>query len=351
MSYLGPDIVKAGLRALYYSGACRLLQPFASGVGLIFTLHRVRPARPAAFAPNRILEVTPEFLESVIAQVRGEGFDIVSLDEAHRRLTTPGESVRFVCFTLDDGYRDNLQHAWPIFRRHKVPFTIYVPADFPDGKGELWWMALEQAIARSDEVEMRIGSDVLHCPAATVSEKNEAFYHLYWRLRAVGEDAQRRSVRDLARRSGIDLSALCRKTVMTWDEIAGLAKNPLVTIGAHGVAHHAFARLSAARMRKEMEEGAHRLERKLGKRPRHLAYPYGDAESAGAREFAMAKKLGFLTAVTTRKGVLYESHADHLTALPRVSLNGDYQSLDITRAYLTGVPFALWNGFRRVHVA
>ncbi|MGE0611186.1 MAG: polysaccharide deacetylase family protein [Hyphomicrobiales bacterium] len=351
MSYLGPNIVKAGLRALYYSGACRLLEPFAAGKGLIFTLHRVRPAMPADFAPNRILEVTPEFLDAVIAQVRAEGLDVVSLDEAHRRLTSPAGEGRFVCFTLDDGYRDNLQHAWPVFRKHKAPFTIFIPTDFPEGKGELWWVALEQAVSRNDVIELRLGKEMIRCPSATVSEKNDAFERLYWRLRGAGEDAQRKAIRDLAGRAGIDLRAVCLDAIMTWDEIARLAKHPLVTIGAHGIAHYAFGRLSAARMRIEMEEGMRRLEKKTGLRPRHLAYPYGDAQSAGAREFDMARKLGFLTAVTTRKGVLYDSHAEHLTALPRVSLNGDYQALDITRAYLSGVPFALWNGFRQVNAA
>ena len=45
------------------------------------------------------------------------------------------------------------------------------------------------------------------------------------------------------------------------------------------------------------------------------------------------------------------SGVDHLTALPRVSLNGEYQSSVYTRLYMTGAPFALWNRFRRVNAA
>ena len=56
-------------------------------------------------------------------------------------------------------------------------------------------------------------------------------------------------------------------------------------------------------------------------------------------------------AVTTRKGLIYPEHGDHLFALPRVSLNGDYQSLHFIDLYLSGAPFALWNRFRRVDAA
>ncbi len=83
----------------------------------------------------------------------------------------------------------------------------------------------------------------------------------------------------------------------------------------------------------------------------HLAYPYGSAEAAGAREFRLAKELGYRTAVTTRKGLVYAEHGEHLTALPRVSLNGDYQDERYLRVFLTGAPFAVWNGFKRLQVA
>ena len=38
-------------------------------------------------------------------------------------------------------------------------------------------------------------------------------------------------------------------------------------------------------------------------------------------------------------------------SMPRVSLNGDYQSLAFTEVFLSGGPFALWNGFKQVNAA
>jgi hypothetical protein len=51
--------------------------------------------------------------------------------------------------------------------------------------------------------------------------------------------------------------------------------------------------------------------------------------------------------ITTQKGVLFRAHRPHLTALPRVSLNGDYQSLTYTALDLSGARFALWNKFQQ----
>lgn len=88
MAKVKTAMMKAALSGLYHSRAHRLLAPYTQGAGVIFTLHSVRPepAEPKPFGPNRILEVTPDFLDAVLDQVQAAGLDVVSLDEAVRRL-------------------------------------------------------------------------------------------------------------------------------------------------------------------------------------------------------------------------------------------------------------------------
>jgi peptidoglycan/xylan/chitin deacetylase (PgdA/CDA1 family) len=100
-----------------------------------------------------------------------------------------------------------------------------------------------------------------------------------------------------------------------------------------------------------MQLSAATIEAALGRRPAHFSYPVGDRTSAGPREFRIAAEVGFKTAVTTRPGVLFPEHAAHLTALPRISLNGEYQQRRYARVLLSGAATALWNGFRRVDAA
>ena len=65
----------------------------------------------------------------------------------------------------------------------------------------------------------------------------------------------------------------------------------------------------------------------------------------------IGSELGFKTALTTRPGVLFKAHRDYLTALPRLSVNGEFQRQRYLKVLMSGAGTAVWNGFRRLSVA
>ncbi len=346
-------IIRSGLETLYFSGAHHLMRPVVGGVGAILTLHHVRPARHDAFQPNRLLEITPKFFERVLRMLKRRRIDVISLDEMHRRMIAGDFKRRFVCLTIDDGYKDIKEFAYPLLKKYELPFALYIPTSFPDQLGELWWLGLEAVIAQNKRIGLKINGENRHFDCASVSQKRELYDELYGYLRSLKtEEELRRVVRDLCACYRVDMAAFCRDLSMSWEEIAEMADDPLVTIGAHTVSHSMLKKIpDDAAVRAEMEQSRSVLEAALGKRPEHLAYPVGDPTSAGAREFRIAAALGFKTAVTTRPGVLFKAHRDHMTALPRLSLNGEFQRSRYLKVLMSGAATAMWNGFRRVNAA
>jgi len=159
----------------------------------------------------------------------------------------------------------------------------------------------------------------------------------------VDEEDQRSVLHGLAQSAGVDPGAPARNTLMDWREIREIAAHPLVTIGAHTVKHYNLKRLPEAKARQEMVDVIGILSGQLGEAPRHLAYPYGYASAVGCREVKLAKEAGYVSAVTTRHGVLRAEHANHLHALPRISVNGRYQSVAHIRTMLSGITTPLAN--------
>lgn len=327
----------AAFDLLWASQLTHLIRRSSACRGVIFTLHRVLPEPPAAFSPNAILQVTPDYLDFVITRVRALGFETVSLDEAVARIASPTRPQRFVCFTFDDAYRDNLVHALPILRRHRCPFALYVPTGFVDGVGQVWWQALEDIISAHGVVRFA-GLDL---PSATLPEKAAAFASVYAQLRAMPEPRRAEVMAGFADQYGFDLSAQCRDLIMNWHELKTFADEPLCTLGAHTVNHAELALLGDGEARNEMAQSIAILKAQFGRAPEHFSYPIGSAAAAGLREYAMAQALGLRTAVTTRPGGLYAHHARRLTSLPRISLNGLFQASRHVEVLATGALFSL----------
>jgi peptidoglycan/xylan/chitin deacetylase (PgdA/CDA1 family) len=342
---------KTGLMTLRLTGAARIMASRTRGLGAILMLHHVRPWQKRAYAPNRLLEITPAFLDAALGRIKALGYRVVPLSAVPEALAAADAGKPFVAITLDDGYRDNLEHALPVLRKHEAPFTVFVTSGFAEGTASLWWIDLEEAIGRLDTVEIHLADAFpLAFKSRTAAEKRETFRQVYAALRGRPEEEMRAHISDLAKAAGLDPLARTRALCMDWDALRTLAAEPLCAIGVHTITHPMLAKHDAAIARREMSLSRLEIESRLGVRARDIAYPVGDPSSAGPREFALAAELGFRIGVTTRPGVLFPEHAQHLTALPRLSVNGLYQSLGDLDVLLSGAAFALFNRGRRLNV-
>ena len=122
----------------------------------------------------------------------------------HRRLTERDFSRRFASFTFDDGYRDNRDFALPVMREFDAPFTVYVTSDFAQGAGNLWWVALEMAIAKASIIEAEIDGVINRIDTSTLSAKRAAFDRLHDWLRALPGGTISREIGKLCARHGVD---------------------------------------------------------------------------------------------------------------------------------------------------
>ncbi len=335
-------VIGAGFRALSVTGLHRLTPPRFRGRGVILTLHRVRPWRPATpgYAPNALLEITPEFLDAALARVRALGFEFAAVSEIPERLADGG--ARFCAITFDDGYRDFLVHALPALERHGAPATLFLCPGMIEGGAQPWWLQLEEAIRRLDEVD--------GLRTQTGDEKSRAYDRLYWRLRALPETELLAAAAELAARARVSDAELREGLFLDWPALQALARRPRLDFGAHGMRHLRLAQWPADVVREEMARSRAAIAARLGRTVSTFCYPVGDRTSAARREFELARELGFAVAVTTRPGLLFAEHAEHLTALPRVSVNGLWQDEAYLDILLGGGALALWNRGRRLDV-
>lgn len=336
--------VENKLLALFVKSKGYFSKPFFSGMGHIFMLHRVLPeSERNTYTFNRNLAITPACLEENIVFFKKNGYRFISLDELYNNLFHGKKTAeKFVCFTLDDGYRDNLLYAYPLFKKYGVPFTVYVTNCFPNHTAILWWYWLEEWILKNDSLSFE--GENYRCDAD--SAKQQLYTSLSPRFKNANQETRLAWTKKYFNKTEEEIIYELQKTSLSWDEIRQIHQDTFGNIGAHTINHLSLAHLQEADMQEEILLSKNELEQKIGTPILHFAYPYGSLDDVNSRAFHAVHKAGFKTATLNRVGNIFSSHKNASMALPRYPL-GDSISAQKRSEYLNGITHFSLNQFSK----
>ena len=320
------------------------------GVGHILMFHRVMPASnaPRLFA-NSYLEVSPEFLEDTILYYKSHNYKFISMDDLlpHIRQRNPEP---FVVFTFDDGFKDNLEHAYPVFKKHHVPFTIYITTDFPEHKAILWWNHLETLVLAHSSLGISLNDHQHSFTCESNEDKNATFKAIAGLIKTGSFSELNERLTQIFHPYDIDPFSGIEHLALSWDEILDLHSTEEAIIGAHTVTHPALSTLPDDLAFQEMRRSKQLIEEKLVSPVKHFAFPFGGPTEIGPREIQFAEKIGFETAVTTFSSNVHKAHHSFPYSLPRIAvgMSMNHSTLDLIRYGL--IPFIRNKGKRLVTI-
>ncbi len=328
----------------YLTGVSFITSKIYGGNGHILMFHRVIPHNNKHRIHNhQSLEITPEHLEKIILYYNKKGYECLSLDEFYERMIIQHSFGKYVIYTFDDGYYDNLKYALPVFEKYNKPFTIYVTTSFPDKTALLWWYALEDLLINNKVLDLSFFGADSDFKCDDMFKKELAFNY----IRSLINSNSREMMIRFFNSFHIDLLQYAQDLCLSWDNLREMSKNPLVTIGAHTVNHVALKELADEHCRYEMEESKRIIERELNIQVDHFSYPFGKKSEVGRREFKIAKEIGFKSCTTTRLGAIFLEHKDFMESLPRLSMNSMMDGVNFN-LLVSGFYSMLRNRFKRI---
>lgn len=284
--------------------------------GVVLMLHRVCERIDGHLPNNEHLKVSPKFLEKVILKYQKAGFSFLSLDQLYDYLSGKSDIHKpFVCFTIDDGYLDNYENAYPIFKKYHVPFAIFIATDFPDQKAVLWWYTIEELILNSTEIRLSDGS-IYSC--RTFQEKWDTFRYIREKVLLLNQSHIVDELNELFANYHLDWYNPIQTLSMNWEQIKHLTQEPLCTIGGHTVSHVALNKLSLKELDTEISNGINIIKYHTGYKPVYFAYPYGSAKENGEREYQYIKSSDIKMAFISYGDLVYPDC--QLEAVPRFML-------------------------------
>jgi peptidoglycan/xylan/chitin deacetylase (PgdA/CDA1 family) len=255
----------------------------------VLMYHEIAPRQTEVFRWFPVLCTTPETFTAQVEWL-SRHFEIISMDEAHRRLQDgTADDSRAVVITSDDGWRGFYQQAMSTLQGRDA--TIYVTTGVLQGEVP-WYVRWRLLLEQYPHLLRVLAHDVGRLePFRDADKAIAALKQLdYARICALWDQ----TIKDVR----LDEAGLPEDWFMREEEVRDAAKSGF-TIGAHTVHHpiltHEFEEIA----RREVTESKRDLEALTGLSVRHFAYPNGDHNEQVVR---CVRESGFATAVTTQAG-------------------------------------------------
>jgi len=254
--------------------------------------------------------------------------------------------------TFDDGYADNHAVALPVLASLRIPATVYVATAFTGTPLRLTHdrlFATLRELARRGTPPERAALDASLQVLLSACAGGGPASTLNRLIARLPHPALLEVAAALEARTGMspaDLPAGSR--LLDWDDLRELAAAG-IDVGGHSVNHAVLPNLPLAEARREIAGCREAIAERLGRPPRHFAYPNGFHSPAVRRA---VREAGFETGSTTedrenlrggdlfalRRKVLWESSTlgplGYSEAVATCSFEGVFSALRLTR----GVP-------------
>lgn len=229
---------------------------------------------------------------------------VVSLAEAVDGLTNKTTLPRnATVITIDDGYRDAYDVAFPILRQFGFPATIFAVTDFLDNKCWLWPDLLRYALLETNQKSVTVefdGSGRFESPLAGDEQRLGVANSINSNLKKLSEGRKKAKIAELSSSLKVDLPLLPPSDYapITWQDAREMERHG-VTIESHTVTHPILTNVGQAELDFELAGSKNRLETALGRRVEHFCYPNGTRNEMVTKSVANA---GYRSAVTTGYG-------------------------------------------------
>ena len=263
--------------------------------------------------------MTPHELERELASAMGT-LRFVHMSEAIEALAG-GDRLAKACavLTFDESFATTAELALPVCRALGVPATLFVTTGHLDGKHTLWDEEVRACVERISPTPLAVSWIDRVLRTDTPKKRASATRRLLLSLAALDDARLQERLDELFARAGGRPATDPVDRMLTAPEVKALAKDPLVTFGAHGHRHLSLAYAPDASLDDELARPRDILRDIAGDSFLDvMSFPFGRAPYVDDRAVHAARHAGYRAAFTAEPGVARPG--DHLFRLPRLPI-------------------------------
>jgi peptidoglycan/xylan/chitin deacetylase (PgdA/CDA1 family) len=282
---------------------------------VVLCFHRVK--EPSGSLLDRRVGVTaPDSFEGAVRYMKVLGYRFVSLEEVVKRASS-SKPARVAAITFDDGFKDLFQNAYPILKRRRIPFALFLVTRTAESKQLLWLHKLYVALDRLSPVQ---ATDILRRHGALPDDREYKGGSMSLAVSSMDRGGIEKLAEELAAAAHLSAGSegqIAEDLYLTKAELSEMEAHGL-SIEAHGHEHVPLANKSETETEEEIARSVRYIAQELHGKPLFYSLPFG----AGNRYVRQIVKALGLTGMTTTEPRLIRPREDPYD-VPRVCISGD----------------------------
>lgn len=249
----------------------RLLRWLSGDMPKVFVWHRF--SAPGGSISNR---VSADVFGWQLDQIRRD-FQVLSLGEMLEHFNRHGKwPRRCVVLTIDDGYRDFYQWAYPELRKRGMKATFFATVNFVEGKIWLWPDRLQWVLDATvlSEVTLKLHDEAHIYPLVNQRDKTVVWKVCSDHCITLPDEQKEMFMRSLEEALQVSCpdSPTEEYSAVTWAELREMG-NHGIEIGSHTMNHPILSRIGPERLQEEVCDSRGILQGKLGLDISTFCYP------------------------------------------------------------------------------
>jgi peptidoglycan/xylan/chitin deacetylase (PgdA/CDA1 family) len=288
---------------------------------LIFNYHRIADGRDDPYDPG-LIEATPDQFDEQM-RILKKHYALTELAEAQELVDHP-ERLRHcrVLVTLDDGYRDNHDTAFPILRSHGIKAAFFLVTGFVGTNRVPWWDQLAYVVRRTEKQILRIRYPTDRIFTLDDSSRLSVIDALLSLYKSDETNDAERFLTGVEEACGVARPREASdRLFMSWEEAGALVKGGM-SIGSHTHDHELLAKLSPEQQLRQCQLSREMISQELGLAVDAMAYPVGSRGSFSEVTRRCLRETGYRTAFSYYGGVNTGSEAISSFDVNRISVIG-----------------------------
>lgn len=251
------------------------------------------------FRPN--VSAAPETFAEQMDYLRAR-YNVISIEQL--RAWLKGEAAlppHAALITFDDGYADNLTHAFPILKARSLPAVIFLTTGFLETSRPFYWDLVAYCFhhTRREVVSLPLLGE--RCWSDR-KERDRVMRVWIETLKTLPDDRKNALIAELPARLDVAIpEERFSGLYLTWEQVRAMRREG-IEFGSHTVSHPILTRIPLEQVRRELAESRRKIEQETGHPVVSLAYPNGQAADFSPAVAEAAREADFLLAFSLLPG-------------------------------------------------